>query len=464
MKSIKNFTFAVLAIASIGFTACENDPCEGVTCPTGYICEDGTCIQDPEADPCIFINCPAGFTCVDGECIETNPVDDVEVVSGFITTNTNWTSDKIYELAGKVVVDGGATLTIEPGTIVKGREGTGSLASALVVARGSKIEACGTADEPIIFTSVLDNIKIGEKVGTNLTELDNEKWGGLIILGNATSSTGDGDTQGQIEGIPADEAYGSYGGDNAADNSGSLCYVSIRHGGSLIGEGNEINGLTLGGVGNGTTIHHIEVVANLDDGIECFGGTVNIDHAVIVYQGDDALDIDQNYSGTINNFYVVHGGDDTDEGLEIDGPEGSTYTTGKFTLKNGTLRSTDGAGSGADLKSKAQGTIENVAFFGYSKFVKVSASFNDDCTVKTDAYDRALSGDLVVKNSEFIGATDMYSVYTSKTNCWDETVYNTNLDNAWAGNNNSTPANATVGADKSQFTGWSWADLKGFVQ
>jgi hypothetical protein len=443
MKLLKNFAFAALAIAAIGFTGCEEtDPCEGLTIPEGYICEDGVIVEDPDAVS-----------------------DETVVISGFITENTTWTADKIYELAGKVVVDDGATLTIEPGTIVKGREGTGTLASALVVARGSKINACGTADEPIIFTSVLDNISIGELSGTNLTEIDNEKWGGLVICGAAPVSTGDGDVEGQIEGIPADEEYGKYGGDDAADNSGSLCYISIRHGGALIGEGNEINGLTLGGVGTGTTIDHVEIVGNLDDGIECFGGTVNISNVIVAFQGDDALDIDQNYSGTISNFYVVHGGD-TDEGMEIDGPEGSTYTTGKFTLTNGTIRTVDGEGSAADLKSKAQGTIENVVFSGYSKFVKVSASFNDDCTVKTDAYDRAIGGDLNVQNCEFIGASDMYSVYTKAEDCWDAVAetYNTNLDNAWSGNGNTSPASATIGADISELTGWSWADANGYIQ
>lgn len=446
MKLLKNFAFAALAVAAIGFTGCEEtDPCEGLTIPDGYICEDGVIVEDPDAVS-----------------------EETEVVSGFITSDATWTADKIYELAGKVVVDGGATLTIEPGTIIKGREGTGTLASALVIARGSKIEACGTADAPIIFTSVLDNIKIGEISGSNLTELDSEKWGGLLICGYAPSSTGDGDTEGQIEGIPADETYGRYGGDNAADNSGSLCYVSIRHGGALIGEGNEINGLTLGGVGTGTTIHHVEVVANLDDGIECFGGTVNIEHAIVAFQGDDALDLDQNYSGTISNFYVVHGLD-TDEGMEIDGPEGSTYTDGKFTLSGGTVRSTDGDGSAAQLKSGAQGTIENVAFLGYDTYVKVRASFNaGDCSDKTDAYTNAIDGDLVIRNCEFVGASDMYKLSTDDDDetCFNAAVeqYNTNLDNAWSGNGNSMPGSASIGADLSELTGWSWADAKGFLQ
>ncbi len=436
MKSIKQFAFGIIAVAALGLTSCDTDPCDGITCPEGYVCEDGTCVEE-------------------------NPALDNEVVSGLISADVTWKADRIYELAGKVVVNSGVTLTIEPGAIIKGRQGTGTLASALIIARGAKINACGTADKPIIFTSVLDNIKLGEKAGTNLTQLDREKWGGLLILGYAPTSTGDGDKVGQIEGIPADEPYGIYGGDNAADNSGSLCYVSIRHGGALIGEGNEINGLTLGGVGSGTTIHHIEVVSNLDDGIECFGGTVNIDHAIVAFQGDDALDVDQNYSGTFTNFYIIHGGD-TDEGLELDGPEGSTYTTGKFKFINGTIISTDGKGSGADLKSKAQGTLENISFKGYTNFVKVSAGFNADCTDKSDAYTNAINGNLVVKACEFVAAADMYKVYSSSACLTGD--HQTSLINAWSANGNTKPAAATKGADKNAFKGWSWTDIKGFIQ
>ena len=307
--------------------------------------------------------------------------------SGAISTNETWAATDIHELAGKVVVESGAILTIEAGTIIKGRTGTGSLASALIIAKGAQIIAQGTASAPIVFTSILDDIQIGQTTGSNLDENDNEKWGGLIILGDAPISAENGDTQAQIEGIPAEESYGLYGGNNATDNSGTLNYISIRHGGALIGEGNEINGLTLGGVGNGTTIDHVEVIANLDDGIECFGGTVNISNALVAYQGDDGIDLDQNYSGTISNFVVIN--DNGDEALEIDGPEGSTYTTGLFTLSNGTIWTTNDNGSGGDFKSKAQGVVANTYWQGWTeKSVKIRASFSDTstCSEKNDAH------------------------------------------------------------------------------
>ncbi len=331
-----------------------------------------------------------------------------QAVSGDITSNTTWTADRIWELDGKVVVRDGATLTIEPGTIIKGLEGQEAAASALIIAKGGKIMAEGTAENPIIFTTILDNIQVGEKVGTNLTRTDNEKWGGVAILGDAPSSTENGDKVGNLEGIPADEGYGEYGGDNASDNSGVMRYVSIRHGGISIGEGNELNGLTLAGVGNGTTIDHIEIYATLDDGIEFFGGTVNASNLFVYYQGDDGIDIDQNYSGTITNFAVIHGdGIGTDEGLEIDGPEGSTYTDGMFTLVNGLCRAEGSEGSAADFKSKAQGTVRNVTFEYGNKPVKIRASFEDDCSTKNDAAVNVLDGDLVFDNCA-MAAVEVY--------------------------------------------------------
>ncbi len=344
----------------------------------------------------------------DGSCL-VDQLEQTELKSGFIASDETWTSDKIYELSGKVVVESGVTLTIEPGTIIKGREGTGTLASALIIARGGKIMAQGTASNPIIFTSVLDEISVGETVGPNLTETDQGKWGGVIILGYAPISAGDGDTESQVEGIPPTDAFGAFGGNDPADNSGIMTYVSIRHGGALIGEGNEINGLTLGGVGNGTTIENIEVVGNVDDGVEFFGGTVNVSNVIVGFQGDDGIDIDMNYSGTVDNFIVVNG-PLSDEALEVDGPEGSTYTTGLFTLSNGTVYTFGGTDANADFKSKAQGTVHNVNF----GLARIRASYQNDCTdPKEDAYTHLINANPTLSFSgvQFSGMT----VYTGST-------------------------------------------------
>lgn len=343
----------------------------------------------------------------DGSCIVVT--SETITKTGEITSNETWTANNTYLLNGRVIVSNGVTLTIEPGTIIKAEDGQETEASALIVAQGGKLMAVGTADAPIIFTTKYDDIAIGETEST-LLRTDNEKWGGLVICGKAPVSAASGDTEGNVEGIPAEAGYGVYGGSDANDNSGTLKYVSIRHGGISIGEGNELNGLTLAGVGAGTTIENIEIYATLDDGIEFFGGTVNVSKVLIYFQGDDGLDIDQNYAGTISDFAVYHGdGIGTDEGLEIDGPENNTNKTGLFTVKNGICKSvgtTDG--SAADFKSDAQGTVQNVTF-DYSsvggKPVKIRASYLADCTDKEDAYTH-LAGSpatLVFDNNEMSG-------------------------------------------------------------
>ena len=205
------------------------------------------------------------------------------------TGTVTWGKNKTHLIDGLVFVNDGQTLTIEPGTVVRFRAGTGENASALVVARGGKIIAEGNVDEPIIFTAESDDLTseyLPEAKGL---------WGGIIILGNAPVNLRSG--EGYIEGIPLSEPRAYYGGPDYDDNSGILKYVSIRHGGTNIGEGNEINGLTLAGVGRKTEVDFVEVISNADDGIELFGGTVNLRHIVVSDCGDDAIDYDLGWSG-----------------------------------------------------------------------------------------------------------------------------------------------------------------------
>ncbi|MGC6432055.1 MAG: hypothetical protein ACON5F_13500 [Jejuia sp.] len=335
----------------------------------------------------------------------------VIVKAGGIALDETWTADNIYELDRRVVVQDGVTLTIEAGTIIKGRAGTGSLASALIVARGGKLNAVGTPGAPIIFTSTSDNIDAGETRGTNLTQDIRGLWGGLIVLGNAPCSLRGDLEEAQIEGIPADDTFGLYGGDDPADDSGDMQYISIRHGGALIGEGNEINGLTLGGVGTGTTISNIEVVANVDDGIEFFGGTVDASNLLVWAQGDDAIDIDQAYSGTVDNVVVVLGAA-SDHAFEIDGPEGSTPagSEGSFTLTNATIIGNLDTANGeyADYRSRARGTTSNVYAFGF----KESSDVELDNNGVSQNY---LDGLLSFSNWQFTGADN--SVFVEKVGC-----------------------------------------------
>lgn len=275
--------------------------------------------------------------------VVTPPVETpgTVVVTSNITSNTTWTAGTVYQLAGRITVTAGVTLTIEPGTIIKGEAGTGANATALLVARGGKLNANGTATSPIIFTSVADEIDYadmaaGNFASPNLEASVNGLWGGVIVLGKAPISASNdvGDvSEVQIEGIPTSDPNGLYGGSDAADNSGTIRYISIRHGGANIGAGNEINGLTLGGVGNGTIIENVEIVGNQDDGIEWFGGSVNVSNAVVFNCGDDGIDTDQAWSGSLSNVVVIGA---IGHSFELDGPEGSA--TGGHTISNGSIK------------------------------------------------------------------------------------------------------------------------------
>ena len=265
------------------------------------------------------------------------------VVTSNITSNTTWAAGTIYQLAGRITVTNGATLTIEPGTIIKGEAGTGANATALLVARGGKLNANGTARSPVIFTSVSDELDYadmaaGNFASPNLEASVNGLWGGVIVLGRAPISASNdvGDvSEVQIEGIPTSDPNGLYGGSDVADNSGTIRYISIRHGGANIGAGNEINGLTLGGVGNGTIIENVEIVGNQDDGIEWFGGSVNVSNAIVWNCGDDGIDTDQAWSGSLSSVVVIGA---TGHSFELDGPEGSA--SAGHTISNGSIKTT----------------------------------------------------------------------------------------------------------------------------
>ncbi len=321
-------------------------------------------------------------TVTETNTVEVDPYAD-STLEGNITEDKTLDGSKIWLIKGRVSVTDGTTLTIPAGTIIKAASGTGADASTLIVARGGKIIANGTADNPIIMTAAADNIEVGgtyPESGPALNVDTRGLWGGLLVLGKAPCSFKSDVTELQIEGIPTSDTNGLYGGSVADDNSGSFQYISIRHGGAEIGEGNEINGLTLGGVGSGTTVNQIEVLGNVDDGIEFFGGTVNATNLLVWGQGDDAIDIDQAYAGTIDGALVVLTAA-SDHSFEIDGPEGSA--PGRFTLKNATvIGATDDCdaegvdGEMADFRKGATGDVLNILFkdFAGGKDVELDAS------------------------------------------------------------------------------------------
>lgn len=359
-----------------------------------------------------------------------------------ITEDTRWTANNIYVLDGRIKVRPNVTLTIDPGTVIKGEDGQAADATVLMVMRNAKLMAVGTADRPIIFTSVLDNIQPGQIESPTPNNLQGQ-WGGLAILGNAKISSGTLDPNGggfdvdQIEGVPSTDTDGLYGGNNDDDNSGELAYISVRHGGTVLSSGDELNGISFGGVGRGTKVHHIEIVANADDGVEFYGGSVDVDNLLVWNNGDDAIDTDQGFSGTIDNFIVLG-----PEGspMELDGPEGDDLGNGDHTITNGTVVASRGANgpNAGDL---------------------INFDDNTNVTVNNVHFTSVVDGQVINPNDE---ATNVATI----TNITID-VPAADIPNYISTADPSINANVSAGtegkADASMFTSWSWAGVSGAI-
>ncbi len=198
-------------------------------------------------------------------------------IKGSITTNTTWAAKNKYLLQGFVYVEAGATLTIEPGTVIRGDKST---KATLIIKPGAKIIAEGTKLKPIVFTS--NQAKGSRNYGD---------WGGIIVLGKAPVNK----SPATIEG----ENISTFGGTDENDNSGIIKYVRIEFGGIAFETDKEVNGLTLGGVGKGTTIEYVQVTQNGDDAFEWFGGSVNAKYLISYKNLDDDFDTDWGYSGNV---------------------------------------------------------------------------------------------------------------------------------------------------------------------
>ena len=396
MKQTSNL-FILIALTTFTLSSCGDDN-DGFPTPpavenTFTLCQDG---QDNDGD--------GDIDCDDADCLpfsicdqtSTNPscndnamngnetgVDCggpdcdacTEILRGSIGTRT-LDPTIIYVVDGFAYVDDGDTLTIPAGTVIKAEDKDGADASALIVARGGKMIANGEPSNPIILTSVNDGIQPGEtaSVGLDVTdEGDKGQWGGLVILGKAPVSVNPSDAtdgigrEGAIEGVPSDFPFSRYGGDIPTDDSGILNYVSIRFTGTALATNDEIQGLTLGGVGSSTSISNIEILSSDDDGVEFFGGTVDVSNILVYNQTDDGIDVDQNWAGTVNNGLVLLTNPSPgNDGFEIDGPEADGVNdTGLFTITNTSVIQLGGARA-ARVKSGAQGTITNSAFLNFA--------------------------------------------------------------------------------------------------
>lgn len=308
------------------------------------------------------------------------------------TGTVTWTKDMQVLLEGFVFVNDGQTLTIEPGTVVRFKEGQGATASALIVARGGKIIANGTADEPIIFTAEADDLN------GSLSKDTTGLWGGIIILGRAPLNTSNGEAF--IEGVPISEPRALFGGTHPEDNSGELSYVSIRYAGTFLHEGNEINGLTLGGVGSQTTIKYVEVLNCADDGIEIFGGTVNLKNIISYNAHDDAIDYDMGYRGKAQYVLAIQNNIDADNMVEGGGASDPVYQLpeSKPVFSNFTLIGNSASTNGKVmlLERFAGGIFVNSIVVNKSNGVYLE--FTD---AKKDSYAQWETKDVIVESNVF---------------------------------------------------------------
>lgn len=321
------------------------------------------------------------------------------------TGTTTWTANKKYLLDGKVYVNDGQTLTIEAGTVIHAKTGQGDKASALIVAKGGKILAQGTSEKPIIFTVEGDDLQGSVPVETN------GLWGGVIILGSAPINSENGENH--IEGIPLGEPRATYGGNNPQDDSGIFRYVSIRHGGTSLSPGNEINGLTLGGVGNKTIIEFVEVISNRDDGFEFFGGTVNARYLVAAFCGDDAFDFDLGYIGNCQFIVGIQSLATGDLLMEFSDRE--NYPLTRPVISNGTFIGRGPTVNNQVLRfdNSSAGTIINSIFLNQKNGLEIEYSGN-----LLDSYQQYLSGHLKLNNNLFYhvgsnSALQIFGVYSN---------------------------------------------------
>ncbi|SIQ59536.1 hypothetical protein [Pontibacter lucknowensis] len=289
----KLFNLLLVAVVSVSLFACDKDDDTDETTPKGI---EFTMVQE------------SGMTSVSGSTEE----------------NFTMKAGTKYLLKGFVYVKDGATLTIEPGTIIMGDKNS---KGTLIVERGGKIMAQGTKEKPIVFTSAQP---AGQRAAGD--------WGGLIILGKAPVNLGN---NARIEGGVDRE----YGGTDANDNSGVLKYVRIEFPGIAFQPDNEINGLTMGGVGSGTTVDYVQVSYCGDDAFEMFGGTVNAKHLIAYKTVDDMFDTDNGYSGKLQFLLGI-----SDPNMaDVSGSNGFE---------------SDGDAQGSDATPKTSAVFSNVSLFG----------------------------------------------------------------------------------------------------
>ncbi len=350
-KTMKN-TFLTLAIASTLFISCGEDDTADII------------INNTDNSVTNIVN-GGGTDPGTGETIN---------ISGTYTVDLALEAKNNYILNGALVMAEGTTLTIEAGTTIH------ALASGsdiyIAIAQGAKIEANGTKENPIVMTSNSSAPKAGD-------------WGGLIILGKAPiNSVATGTSTSEIGSLP-------YGGSDAADNSGTLRYVRVQYSGGKADGSSENNGFSFYGVGNGTTVEYIQMFEGLDDGLEFFGGTVNVNYVSVINAYDDSIDWTEGFSGKVTNAYVKHGANH-DKAFECDGynTDIGNNSSPKFfsapEVTNVTVVSANDASEAIRLRAGTQGIFTNIVLNNFAEGFDLDGDTTGDNPTGQGVLDKAL--------------------------------------------------------------------------
>lgn len=333
------------------------------------------------------------------------------VISGEITQDLILTKGNSYVLKAGVHVKPGATLHIQEGVTVKS-DPDEPVTAYLLIEPGAKINAVGTASAPIVFTSGKENPK-------------SQDWGGIIVTGKAPINV-DG-------GVAASEmgAGVTYGGNNPTDNSGVLKYVRVEYTGKKSNADKEHNGFTFEGVGSGTVLEHLSVFKGADDGIEFFGGTVNLKYAVVYGAEDDSFDWTYGWSGKGQFWVAIQGDDFADRGIEADnnGKNNLAAPYSNPTLSNITLvgsrkaQTDDGSGSITEgstramkLREGTKGVLQNVVAYGFHKGIEIEHD---------QTFANMLEGSLALSGIDIFNASPWsYKGYTGTKFPYEETEAN----------------------------------------
>lgn len=317
------FKFLLFVGVAAFFIACESDDTADIIINDNSVTNNITNNTDGDPDP--------GATTVN--------------LSGVYTEDLVLDPAIEYIITGPVLMADGTTLRIPAGMTIKAQPV--GVNAYIAIQQGAQIDAVGTSSNPIVLTSNASSPSSGD-------------WGGLVICGRApVNSTPDGSTD-----TATSEVGGlSYGGNVAADNSGTVSYLRIEYAGGAIDGNAELNGLSLYAVGSGTTIDYLQIYEGSDDGVEFFGGTVNVSHVAVVNAEDDSIDWTEGFTGTLTDVYVQHGLSH-DKGFECDGYNTDfSNETGTFsapTVTNVTIVGADDGSEAIRLRAGTQGQFNNV--------------------------------------------------------------------------------------------------------